>query len=158
MGVSGMTGFGRAEGSAPNLHWIWEARSVNGRGLDVKVRLPNGYDALEPIVRDAAKTRFRRGSLQIGLSVRSDAAETGLHINTAFIQAAVAAGAIYVREGLVAPPRWTGSWRCGALWWPSRPSRFPTRRGLLRFAAGWTRRSMLSPPPAPMRANRLPAL
>ena len=108
MGVSGMTGFGRAEGSAPNLHWIWEARSVNGRGLDVKVRLPNGYDALEPIVRDAAKTRFRRGSLQIGLSVRSDAVETGLHINTAFIQAAVAAGAIYVREGLVAPPRWDG--------------------------------------------------
>ena len=41
----GMTGFGRAEGQAGDVAWAWEARSVNGRNLDVKFKLPPGYEA-----------------------------------------------------------------------------------------------------------------
>ena len=58
-----MTGFGRAEGVCGPTRWIWEARSVNGRGLDVRTRLPNGYEALEAPIREAAQKRFRRGSI-----------------------------------------------------------------------------------------------
>lgn len=103
-----MTGFGRAEGAAPGMSWVWEARSVNGRSLDLKIRMPHGYDVLEPVVREAAKARFRRGSLQIGLTVKQDLADTGLNINEPFVRAAIEAGAPYVRDGLVAPPRWDG--------------------------------------------------
>jgi len=108
VGISGMTGFGRSEGVGGGRCWTWEARSVNGRSLDMKVRLPHGFDALEPAVREAAKARFRRGSLQIGLSLRADEARAGLQIDEAFVRAVLAAGAPLVREGLVAPPRWDG--------------------------------------------------
>ena len=67
MAIVSMTGFGRSEGAGAGASWAWEARSVNGRGLDVRTRLPNGYDALEPVVREEAQKRFKRGSLQIGL-------------------------------------------------------------------------------------------
>ena len=52
--LASMTGFARAEGSAAGLAWVWELRSVNGRGLDLRFRLPSGWDALEPILRTAA--------------------------------------------------------------------------------------------------------
>lgn len=103
-----MTGFGRAEGATSGMSWVWEARSVNGRSLDLKIRMPHGYDVLEPVVREAAKARFRRGSLQIGLTVKQDLAETGLNINEPFVRAAIEAGLPYLRDGLVAPPRWDG--------------------------------------------------
>ena len=46
--VASMTGFAGAEGEQDGLGWIWEVRSVNGRGLDLRLRLPDGWDALEP--------------------------------------------------------------------------------------------------------------
>ena len=51
MGISSMTGFARADGAADGLAWTWELRSVNGRGLDVRLRLAPGYDAIEAAVR-----------------------------------------------------------------------------------------------------------
>ena len=42
--ISGMTGFGRSEGVSGEVAWVWEARSVNGRNLDVKFRFPPGLD------------------------------------------------------------------------------------------------------------------
>jgi len=73
--LSGMTGFGRAAGEADWGRWSIEARSVNGRGLDVRVNLPGGFDVLERAIREGAAARFRRGSLQV--AVRIDAAEAG---------------------------------------------------------------------------------
>ena len=108
MGVSGMTGFGRSEGIAAGLRWIWEAKSVNGRGLDVKIRLPAGFDALEPAIREAAKIRFRRGSLQVGLVVRAESAAGETILNHDLINALIEAGQPLVERGLVAPPRWDG--------------------------------------------------
>src|SRR5262245_10649490 len=74
MSISGMTGFARAEGEHAGQRWIWELKSVNGRGLDLKLRLPSGFDTFEAAARAAAGVRFKRGSLQATLTLARDAA------------------------------------------------------------------------------------
>lgn len=85
MTVSSMTGFARAsaEQAAPALAWTWEARSVNGKGLDVRLRLPPGYEALEIPAREAAGKRFARGNITLSLTVqaRPDAAPAAVQVN-----------------------------------------------------------------------------
>jgi uncharacterized protein (TIGR00255 family) len=68
----GMTGFGRASGEADWGHWAVEAKSVNGRGLDIRMNLPPGFEALEPRIREASRKRFLRGSLQLSLRLQRD--------------------------------------------------------------------------------------
>ena len=68
--LASMTGFGRAEGSAADLSWVWELRSVNARGLDIRFRLPPGWDAAEPGLRDQAGRALRRGSVTASLTIR----------------------------------------------------------------------------------------
>jgi uncharacterized protein (TIGR00255 family) len=70
--LASMTGFARSEGAAAGVTWAWELRSVNGRGLDLKFRLPTGFDALEPALREAAGKTLRRGNITANLSVKSD--------------------------------------------------------------------------------------
>src|SRR5436190_23388531 len=53
MSIASMTGFARAEAASGERQWVWEVRSVNGRGLDIRCRLPSGYDALDSVVRAA---------------------------------------------------------------------------------------------------------
>ena len=67
--LSGMTGFGRAGGEAEWGSWTWEAKSVNGRGLDVRVNVPTGFEGLDQKVKKLASGRFSRGNMQIGLRV-----------------------------------------------------------------------------------------
>ena len=76
MGVSSMTGFARAEGEAAGVAWVWEVKSVNGRSLDLRLRLPSGYDAAEAQLRGALGGRFRRGNLNATLSVDRTQAPT----------------------------------------------------------------------------------
>lgn len=64
-----MTGFARSSGAADGVNWVWEVRSVNGRGLDVRLRLPPGFDGLEAAVREAAASRFNRGNVSATLTV-----------------------------------------------------------------------------------------
>ncbi len=70
MPCQSMTGYARAEGSEGALAWTWEAKSVNGRGLEIRCRMPAGHDALEIPAREAATKRFKRGSLNLALAVR----------------------------------------------------------------------------------------
>jgi len=70
--VASMTGFARTEGAATGLTWAWELRSVNGRGLDVRLRLPPGFDALEPALRDEAGRVLRRGNVIGTLTVKRE--------------------------------------------------------------------------------------
>ena len=70
--LASMTGFARAEGSAAGLAWAWELRSVNGRGLDLRFRLPPGWDALEPALREAAGKALKRGNVTANLSVKRE--------------------------------------------------------------------------------------
>ncbi len=62
-----MTGFARKEGRSGPFEWAWEMRSVNGRGLDLRLRLPSGLEDLEGHVRAAAPKRFTRGNIQVSL-------------------------------------------------------------------------------------------
>ena len=69
MGVSSMTGFARAEGEADGISWVWELRSVNGRALELRLRLPPGFEPLEQQLRAALGQRCRRGNVSATLSV-----------------------------------------------------------------------------------------
>lgn len=69
MPLQSMTGFARSEGTSGRCRWAWELRSVNGKGLDLRIRLPQGFEHFEPAVRQKAAAVFTRGNMQIGLSV-----------------------------------------------------------------------------------------
>ncbi len=72
--LASMTGFARAQGEAGNTGFVWELRSVNGRGLDVKLRLVSGLDALELPLREAVAKCFKRGNISATLSIKREAA------------------------------------------------------------------------------------
>jgi len=67
--IRGMTGFGRAQGQAPWGAWVWEARSVNGKAVDLRTNFPPGCDVVDFEARKRVKERFQRGSFQIQLRV-----------------------------------------------------------------------------------------
>jgi uncharacterized protein (TIGR00255 family) len=81
MSLSSMTGFARSEGDINGVSWVWEIKSVNGKGLDVRCRLPGGYDRLESDTRAQAQKMFARGNVSINLSINQQATESGLQIN-----------------------------------------------------------------------------
>ena len=72
MTVSSMTGFARAEGQMGVYGWSWELKSVNAKGLDMRVRLPPGLDALEGPVRERIAAKLKRGNVTAGLTVARD--------------------------------------------------------------------------------------
>jgi uncharacterized protein (TIGR00255 family) len=72
--LASMTGFSRAQGELEGIAWAWELRSVNGRGLDVKLRLPGGLDVVEPALREAAGKTLKRGNVSGTLTIKREAA------------------------------------------------------------------------------------
>jgi uncharacterized protein (TIGR00255 family) len=91
MTIKSMTGFGSADGAIGPLVWRWEVRSVNGRGLDVRLRLPPGYEGLEARVREAVGRRIARGSLAVNLSLKRSEGTTQLKLNEAALRQVLAA-------------------------------------------------------------------
>lgn len=81
MTLKSMTGFARRDGTSGAAAWHWEVRSVNGRGLDVRLRFPPGYEALEPKVREATGKQLTRGSISISLSVGRQTAQSEIKLN-----------------------------------------------------------------------------
>ncbi len=73
--IASMTGFARSEGAEGGATWAWELRSVNGRGLDLRFRLPPGLDTLEPALRDLAGKALRRGNITANLTIRREDAQ-----------------------------------------------------------------------------------
>jgi uncharacterized protein (TIGR00255 family) len=65
-----MTGFARSEGTSGRYRWAWELRSVNGKGLDIRMRLPQGMEGLEPEIRHLLSQYVTRGNVQVGLTVQ----------------------------------------------------------------------------------------
>jgi len=80
-----MTGFAREEGADDRAQWIWEARSVNARGLDIRCKLPPGLDRLEAPAREAVGKRARRGNVSVNLTLTRRAGEGALKINRALL-------------------------------------------------------------------------
>jgi uncharacterized protein (TIGR00255 family) len=85
MTLSSMTGFARSEGSHAGTSWHWEVRSVNGRGLELRLRLPAGFEVLEPRIREATGRRLARGSIAISLSVQRDTGVSEVRLNEAVL-------------------------------------------------------------------------
>ena len=83
MPIASMTGFARAQGQAESCTWTWEARSVNARGLDVRCRLPTGFEDLDGSVRERVGKRFRRGNVTVALSMDFRRGQSGVRVNTA---------------------------------------------------------------------------
>jgi len=83
--ISSMTGFSRSEGQKDTRAWTWELKSVNGRGLDVRCRLPSGFEGLEQPVRDRVAARCKRGSIAVTLTVIRAEGDGGYRINQAVL-------------------------------------------------------------------------
>ena len=90
MTLQSMTGFARVEGTSGRTRWVWELRSVNGKGLDLRLRLPPGLEALEADVRRLAGGAFARGNMQIGLSASIREAEVEAVVNQGALAAVLA--------------------------------------------------------------------
>jgi uncharacterized protein (TIGR00255 family) len=84
--LTSMTGFGRAEGAHQGWTWAVEARSVNGRNLEVRFRGPPGFDGLERSTREAAQARFQRGQITLGVQARRAEGDQALVLNEAVLE------------------------------------------------------------------------
>ncbi len=104
MTFSGMTGFARDEGRSGPWSWAVEARSVNGRNLEIRFRGPPGFDNLERLARDAAQGRFQRG--QIGLGVQAKRADGAgqARVNLDILERYLLLSEPFVAAGRVAVP------------------------------------------------------
>jgi uncharacterized protein (TIGR00255 family) len=83
--LSGMTGFGRADGAAGDWSWSVEARSVNGRGLEVRFRGPPGFDDLERRAKAAAQARLSRGQVTVGVQAKRAESAAAIRVNEAVL-------------------------------------------------------------------------
>jgi uncharacterized protein (TIGR00255 family) len=81
MPLASMTGFARSQGSAGSYHWAWELKSVNGKGLDLRLRLPQGWDAIEVPARTSAARQLARGNVSATLNVERNGALPAVRVN-----------------------------------------------------------------------------
>jgi uncharacterized protein (TIGR00255 family) len=91
MALSSMTGFARSQGVAGPYTWAWELKSVNSKGLDLKLRLPPGWEAIEPAVRARASEMLSRGSVFANLTVGREGTAPVARINEAALNAVLSA-------------------------------------------------------------------
>jgi uncharacterized protein (TIGR00255 family) len=86
MSLSSMTGYASAAGGDGEYRWTWEIKSVNGRGLDIRCRLPPTLEGLEPQVRTRLQARFRRGSVTAVLTLVRPTTSVRLRLNPAIVE------------------------------------------------------------------------
>ncbi len=103
-----MTGFAEARGAYKSLRWRWEAKSVNGRGLDMRLRTPSGFESLEAGARTLAAERFKRGSVQAVLTVMADESARGFRVDASVLADAVRVARRVAEETGLPPARVDG--------------------------------------------------
>jgi uncharacterized protein (TIGR00255 family) len=103
-----MTGFARRDGGDATVSWTWEIKSVNGRSLDVRARLPQGYESLDPVVRSAVTAACSRGNVQVNLSLKRGSAPLQLQVNEELLQQVIDLMAKLETRTQAAPPRLDG--------------------------------------------------
>jgi uncharacterized protein (TIGR00255 family) len=108
MALSSMTGFARAQGIAGPYGWAWELKSVNAKGLDLKLRLPPGWDAIELPVRARATEVLSRGSVVANLTVSREGAAPVARINEQVLTAVLTTLKELSRKADAAPPTLDG--------------------------------------------------
>lgn len=90
MPLQSMTGFARREGTSGRYRWAWELRSVNGKGLDLRLRLPTGTEHLETDVRKLVAECFSRGNMQVNLTLNTSEAGVETVVNQGALAAVLA--------------------------------------------------------------------
>jgi len=104
MPLISMTGFARADGEWKDLRWHWEIRSVNGKSLEARFRLPAGWDGLEVRLREELAKHLRRGNCQISLTLSQSKVASNLKLNEEALQTVLEAIAVVQAKVKVAPP------------------------------------------------------
>lgn len=89
MTLSSMTGFAREAGTTGAFQWAWELKSVNGRGLDIRTRLPPGFDVLADEMRGLIQKSFSRGQCQLSLLVSKANVTPHIRVNEEALRALV---------------------------------------------------------------------
>ncbi|MEP1586479.1 MAG: YicC/YloC family endoribonuclease [Tateyamaria sp.] len=84
-----MTGFAAATGSMDPFRWTWDLRSVNGKGLDVRLRVPDWIEGLEAALRPMLQARAHRGNVTLSLRLSREDATAAVTLNTAQMKATV---------------------------------------------------------------------
>jgi len=104
MTIKSMTGFARTAGAVGSVSWHWELRSVNGRGLDTRLRVPPGFEGLEPRIREAVARRVSRGSLTVNLNIKRTHGQTEIRLNEIALRQVLAAVETLRGAAGVGPP------------------------------------------------------
>ena len=103
MALSSMTGFARADGTHASYRWTWELKSVNAKGLELRLRLPPGWDSVEGPVRARAAETLTRGTVYATLTANRDGVAPVVRVNEPVL-AAVLATMRQVAERIDAAP------------------------------------------------------
>ncbi|MGX9350445.1 YicC/YloC family endoribonuclease [Shimia sp. W99] len=98
--LQSMTGFAALKGSLGAHSWTWDIRSVNAKGLDLRLRMPDWIEGLEPAVRGALGKSMARGSVSLGLRVQREESEGTLTLNR--VQLSNVLAALHEAETLAA--------------------------------------------------------
>lgn len=106
--IASMTGFARYQGESDHFSWVWEVKSVNGRGLELRHRLPQGFEGLEPELRRRVKERLHRGNVNVSLALRKLAPQSSVTIDEALLQRLAGLCDKLCQDYDVAPPRADG--------------------------------------------------
>jgi uncharacterized protein (TIGR00255 family) len=108
LSIASMTGFARTSGAVGDFLWTWELKSVNGRSLDVRCRVPQGFEALDALVRQVASEHLKRGNLAVNLSVDDVASRGRLAVNRVALDQVLALMSDLTGSVEAAPPRLDG--------------------------------------------------
>jgi uncharacterized protein (TIGR00255 family) len=90
MALSSMTGFARGHGVSGAYSWAWELKSVNAKGLDLRLRLPPGWDAVESPARNGAAQVLARGTIHGTLTVERQGVAPSVRVNEPVLAAVLA--------------------------------------------------------------------
>lgn len=108
MALSSMTGFARVDGAGRDVRWTWEVRSVNGKGLDIRLRMPPGFEHLEAGVRERVGAAVARGNVQVTLTVQGEQGSSRIRVNDDVLAEVMAAWERIRRTMDVQPPTLDG--------------------------------------------------
>ncbi len=108
MPLASMTGFARADGALDGCRWTWEIRTVNGKGLDIRLRLPPGHEYIEASARERLGAALTRGNVQAGLTMQSQPGTARFKINEQVLAEVLAAMDSIGQRIAVQPPTLDG--------------------------------------------------
>jgi uncharacterized protein (TIGR00255 family) len=108
MALSSMTGFARSHGVSGAYAWAWELKSVNAKGLDVRLRLPPGWDAIDAPVRARTAETLARGTVYANLNVAREGLAPAVRINEPVLDAVLATISRLGERVAAAPPSLDG--------------------------------------------------